>query len=661
MNGLRKIGAAATAALAFCGALGFGGESDLGASNGGASGARRMEAIAKEERACFALLIGVDKYDNLRPLNYAGADANALRDALLNLGFSRENVWMLTSDGSRREQPTKKNIEDALDEMLAETGPDSTVFVAFSGHGYETKDGAASFCPKDVEVEKTDGETYVAKNTAITVGDVAARLRADDAKFKILFVDACREPASTRGGGRDVARPFSKADVSGLAFLQSCRSSQLSYEDAEFKGGIFTRYFIEGLSGAAERDDGGTSFLDVCGYAASKTKERALETHKATQTPFYEFSGSDFWLKEPTADVAEALYREGRESAFGLNGAKIDGRRGLELLTKAADAGSTDAQAELAELYLSGCEGTSPDATRAFGLAFEPARRGNPFALNVLGRCYVEGRGVAKAEKKAATCFERAFRGFEKRAKEGDVRAKTALAAYWTDGIGGERDVDAGFTLCREAANAGDSEATRRLGVCYENGIGTEKDEKKAVAAYRKSAEAGNAAAAANLGYCYQNGVGVAKNGAEAAKRYREAVEAGGEDASAALVNLAELYENGDGVSKNEREARKLRSRAVELGNSAAALSLGTASGEARDYEEAASWYRRAFELAEAEGKPWSESVAAWARLNLGLLYENGVGVPKDVREAKKLYRDAAASDDETARARAKERLRSLE
>lgn len=412
MNGLRKISAALTAALALGGALGFGGASGVvKASNGGASGARRMEAIAKEEGTCFALLIGVDKYDNLRPLNYAGADAKALRDTLLKLGFSKENVWILTSDGYRREQPTKKNIEDALDEMLAETGPDSTVFVAFSGHGYETKDGVASFCPKDVEVEKKDGETYVAKNTAITVGDVAARLRADDAKFKILFVDACREPATTRSVGSGAARPFSKADVSGLAFLQSCRSTQLSYEDAEFKGGIFTRYFIEGLSGAAERDDGGTSFLDVCGYAASKTKERALETHKATQTPFYEFAGSDFWLKEPTGDVAEALYREGREAAFGLNGAKIDGRRGLELLTKAADAGSTDAQAELAELYLSGCEGTPPDATRAFGLAFEPARRGNPFALNVLGRCYVEGRGVAKAEKKAATCFERAFRG----------------------------------------------------------------------------------------------------------------------------------------------------------------------------------------------------------------------------------------------------------
>ena len=620
-----------------------------------------MEAIAKDEDACFALLVGVDKYDNLKPLNYASSDAKALRDALLEIGFSKENVWMLTSDGSRREQPTKANIVAALDEMLAEAGPSATIFVALSGHGYETRDGVASFCPKDVEVEKTGGETYVEKNTAITIGDVAERLRADDAKFKALIVDACREPATARSVGSGGARPFAKADVSGIAFLQSCRSSELSYEDAEFGRGIFTHYFFEGLRGAAGRGDGGASFLDVCGYAASKTKERARETHKATQTPFYEFAGSDFWLKEPTDDVAEALYREGRESAFGLNGAKIDGRRGLELLTKAANAGSTDAQAELAELYLSGCEGTPPDATRAFGLAFEPARRGNPFALNVLGRCYAEGRGVAKDEKKAATCFERAFRGVEKRAKEGDVRAKTALAACLTDGIGCERDVDAGFTLCREAANAGDAEATRRLGVCCENGIGTEKDEKKAVAAYRKSAEAGNAAATANLGYCYQNGVGVAKNGAEAAKLYRKVVEAGGEGASAALVNLADLYETGDGVPRNEREARKLRTRAVELGNSAAALTLGTASGEASDYEEAASRYRRAFELAEAEGKPWSESVSAWARLNLGLLYENGVGVPRDVREAKKLYRDAAASDDETARTRAKERLRSLE
>lgn len=179
-----KKSRAATFAFLVGGALGFGGANWAATAEDGASGSRRLEAVAKGEDSCFALLVGVDKYDELSPLGYASSDAKALRNVLLEIGFPEENVWMLTSDGSRRERPTKENIE-------------------------------------------------------------------------------------------------------------------------------------------------------------------------------------------------EALCREGRELAFGLNGTKIDGVRGLKLLTQVAEAGSLDAQAEPAELYWSGCEGTDPDAPKAFALAQEPTRRGN--------------------------------------------------------------------------------------------------------------------------------------------------------------------------------------------------------------------------------------------------------------------------------------------
>lgn len=424
-----------TAALALLvgGALGLGG-AGVATAEENASGSRRLEAVAKGEDSCFALLVGVDKYDALTPLGCASSDAKALRDVLLEIGFPEENVWILTSDGSRSERPTKEKIEEALDEILEESGPNATVFVALSGHGYETTGGDAAFCPKDVEVEEIGDETYVTKDSAIMIDDVTSLLREDDAKFKMLIVDACRETASTKSARKGRARSFSKPDASGIAFLQSCRSSELSYEDAEFGRGIFTHYFIEGLSGAAGRGDGGASFLDVCGYAASKTKERARKTHKASQTPFYEFVGSDFWLKEPTGSAADALYREGRELAFGLNGTKIDGVRGLELLTQAAEAGSMEAQAELAQLYWSGCEGTAPDALKAFALAQEPARRGNPFALVLLGGSTIDwGASSIKTRRKPRRISNERFRNL-KNSRKTATRERRRIAArrYYT-------------------------------------------------------------------------------------------------------------------------------------------------------------------------------------------------------------------------------------
>ena len=264
-------------------------------------GSRAMEVVAKESASCFALLVGVDKYENITPLNYAGSDARAIRETLLKIGFKEENIWMFASDGSRYEQPTKANIERAFKEILAEAGPGATIFVALSGHGFETQDGEAAFCPKGVEVEIVDGAKVVTRETAIVVNDITAALRKDDAKFKLLIVDACRESATAKNAGGATGRPFENIDASGVAFLQSCQTRQFSYEDAEFDGGLFTHYFIEGLNGAADADgDGGVSFLDVCGYVSRKTQERALAVFKSKQTPRVLFDGSDFWLTEPT-------------------------------------------------------------------------------------------------------------------------------------------------------------------------------------------------------------------------------------------------------------------------------------------------------------------------------------------------------------------------
>ena len=79
---------------------------------------------------------------------------------------------------------------------------------------------------------------------------------------------------------------------------------------------------------------------------------------------------------------AAALYRLGRALAFGLDGVKIDGPRGLALLEAAAEAGSLDAQGELAEALFDGLQGTQPDAARAVEIAKKPAQAGNPFALD---------------------------------------------------------------------------------------------------------------------------------------------------------------------------------------------------------------------------------------------------------------------------------------
>ncbi|MBR4103388.1 MAG: caspase family protein, partial [Thermoguttaceae bacterium] len=467
--------AAIAAALAF-GSWGAWNVENVASARETATGAgRSLAVVAKKPEKCAVLLVGVDAYvaDGVLPtLQHASSDVRKLRDALTDeIGFAPESIRTFVSDGLPRERPQREAIMAAFDEILAASGPDSTVVIALSGHGFETENGDAAFCPEDVDA-KFDGEKVVVnKESAILIKEIAKELEADDAGFKLLIVDACRNPIATARSASG-ARSFSRvADPEGVAFLQSCASGQVSYEHPDLNGGVFTHYFTEGLKGAADLDgDGGFTFNDVCDYAKSQTKRFVDDELREKQTPFTTSSFTDFWLKAPTrepggtgggtnggsgwfpfallaltggfaiwafrlqmqikklastsgaaetvgVDVstqtpvvpnastnagAEADYRKGRELAFGLNGTKIDGRRGVELLTKAADAGSVDAQAELARLYWIGCAGTSPDAARAYDLAFEAAQSENPFALDVLGDCYNRGRVVEKDEKQAA-------------------------------------------------------------------------------------------------------------------------------------------------------------------------------------------------------------------------------------------------------------------
>ena len=54
----------------------------------------------------YALIIGIDKYENVQPLNYAVKDAESIQDILVNtFNFSESNIKLL-----KNQEATKQNI-----------------------------------------------------------------------------------------------------------------------------------------------------------------------------------------------------------------------------------------------------------------------------------------------------------------------------------------------------------------------------------------------------------------------------------------------------------------------------------------------------------------------------------------------------------------------
>ena len=76
----------------------------------------------------WALIIGVNKYQQLNPLEYAVEDAKSMKSLLsTQYGFAEDNILMLLDN-----EATKDNIEDSFYRLIENTGPNDCVVFYFA-------------------------------------------------------------------------------------------------------------------------------------------------------------------------------------------------------------------------------------------------------------------------------------------------------------------------------------------------------------------------------------------------------------------------------------------------------------------------------------------------------------------------------------------------
>ncbi len=599
----------------------------------------------------FALLVGVGDYlhscEYLPDLVYTCSDVLKVKRALTEkIGVPEENIRTLTTlEDDPAKRPTRENIENGLGWLEDKSRSGSAALAMFAGHGFETKNGEAAFAPEDVELYANG---VLKAETATSATALAKRLQGVDAEFKILIVDACRTPAGVDGKlGTFVAPPsFARLNKAGLAFAQSCNVGESSYETSELDGGVFTHFLVEGLNGRAREEDGRVTFWGVAGYAAKKTseyvkkraeaeknKEEKEKVFKTLQTPTYTAIGyQDFNLRE---SKAELLYREGRALAFGLDGTVVDGVRGFQLLTEATEEGSLEAQAELAWLYLNGCAATRQDVKKAIELAYEPARRGNPFAQTVLANLYGGGQVLFEDTDEVRKYLAESIIGIERYAENGDVRAMTIRGVTCESKLFDNNYTEA-VKWYRKASERKCAKATAQLARCYKYGLGVEKDEKEAERLLQESADQNHVLGITGLAIWRE------ENGDFKASEalYRRAAE---QNDVEAILLLASRHFVGRGVEKNDEEALKWYREGAKYADGLSMCALGTAYrygnlGLERNDAEAAAWFRRAADVGHAKGMA-----------RLGECYCEGIGVTQNIDEALNWWRKADEKEDREA------------
>jgi hypothetical protein len=374
----------------------------------------------------YAILIGVNDYIQLPKLRYAKSDIEALQNELYKIGFDTGNVYTLTCGGETKNQPTKRNIEVVLGNVLEMAREGDIIVIAMNGHGIETE-GQARFCPIDTLERNLVDST-------IPISDIFKAFENSQATFKLMLVDACREnPFTSRNIAGALALQTLTDPPKGVMLFQSCANGELSYENPELKRGVFTHYLVEGLQGKAADKDGKVTFLGLAKYTTESTQRHVLDWKRERQRPYLRGEFNDFVLAEDTfLALKEEVFADYQNvlQAFILdsweNVAKYLESHSSKASTtwkQAAELGMPEGQF-LWALCLSKGYGVARDETEGFKWLCKAAGQGFANAQSNLGYCYDNGIGVSKDEYEAVKWYRKA-------AEQGDTGAQEALKRPW--------------------------------------------------------------------------------------------------------------------------------------------------------------------------------------------------------------------------------------
>ncbi|MGD8765215.1 MAG: caspase family protein [Desulfobacteraceae bacterium] len=222
----------------------------------------------ERRRNIWALVVGINEYQNVRNLKYAVNDARAFYSILVNQNHvPEENVILLTN-----QQANLRNLRRAMGTQLKKrAGQDDMVIIFFAGHGATEKDVTSPdgdglekyLLPVDAELD----DIYTSALPMREIGHIFRRIKSE----RIIFIaDSCYSGAS---GGRTINVTGIRASLSdafldrisggkGTVIITASGANEVSMESDEFKHGIFTYFLLEGLKGKADVDADGLITVD---------------------------------------------------------------------------------------------------------------------------------------------------------------------------------------------------------------------------------------------------------------------------------------------------------------------------------------------------------------------------------------------------------------
>ncbi len=304
----------------------------------------------------WALLIAIDKYENVPELKYAVADAKAMKQYLAaDGGFPAENIETLYD-----EKATMANIKTALGNTLPQkVGPNDRVLIFFAGHGQDMPLPSGEKMGYLIPVEGKADNLY---GTCLSMSTIQETAKMMKSKHIFYIVDACY---SGIAGVETRAVPYADPTLyltklttqRAVQIITAGQANETVIEGPQFGGGhsMFTYTLLSGLKrGNADLNgDGIIPASELYSYMAP----RITRDSGGRQTPkLFNIAGDGefVFFTEPTGKPAEIPLASAANSGLppaGM-GRSPAGEREIELFYNEVLAGNIRAVKELTSGYV---------------------------------------------------------------------------------------------------------------------------------------------------------------------------------------------------------------------------------------------------------------------------------------------------------------------
>jgi peptidoglycan/xylan/chitin deacetylase (PgdA/CDA1 family)/TolA-binding protein len=215
------------------------------------------EGKSRFYRESWAVIVGINDYDNWPTLRYAVNDANGVEETLVTkFGFKRENVRKLINRDA-----TRQRIMEVLGDELTDgkkVQREDRVFFFFAGHGATRTldDGRQIGFIVPVDADRTN---YY--STAISMTALREASDLIPAKHIYFVMDSCYSGlALSRGGGafaRDRTYLEEVTRREARQILTAGGADQEVADDGPNGHSVFTWALLQGLQGQADLDGNG--------------------------------------------------------------------------------------------------------------------------------------------------------------------------------------------------------------------------------------------------------------------------------------------------------------------------------------------------------------------------------------------------------------------